>query len=82
MRLTSLLAIAYACSAMSMSAQVNVLTHRYDNARTGANLNETILTPSVVASNFGKLYARTVDGLIYAQPLYVSNVSIQRQGDS
>ncbi len=65
---------------MSISAQVNVLTHRYDNARTGANLNETILTPGVVASNFGKLYARTVDGLIYAQPLYVSNVSIQGQG--
>jgi hypothetical protein len=59
---------------------VNVLTQRYDNGRTGANLNETTLTSATVASNFGKLYSRTVDGLIYAQPLYVSNVSIQGQG--
>jgi hypothetical protein len=63
-----------------LGAQVNVLTQRYDNGRTGANLNETILTPAAVASNFGKLYARSVDGQIYGQPLYVSNVSVQGQG--
>ena len=70
----------YSFAVTGIRAQVNVLAQRYDNARTGANLNETILTPATVATNFGKLYARAVDGSIYGQPLYVSNVSIPGQG--
>jgi hypothetical protein len=67
--------LAYAC--VPAMAQVNVYTRSYDNARTGANLQETILTPANVnATNFGKLFTVHTDGEIYAQPLYVSNLAI------
>jgi hypothetical protein len=59
----------------------SVLTQRYDNARTGQNLAETVLTPTNVNKNtFGKIAQYGVDGFIYAQPLYVPNVSIPGQG--
>jgi outer membrane protein assembly factor BamB len=63
-------------SAVAM-AQVNAYTRSYDNARSGANLQETILTPANVSSTgFGKLFTVHTDGEIYAQPLYVSNLAI------
>jgi hypothetical protein len=63
------------------SAQVNVPTYHNDNARTGANLNETTLTPGNVNVNtFGKLFSYDVDGAVYAQPLYVSGLGITGQG--
>src|SRR5207244_12759831 len=68
-------------AALPLTAQVNIVTQHNDNFRTGANTNETILTPANVAStNFGKLFANPVDGRIYAQPLYVQGVAIPGKG--
>lgn len=56
-------------------APVNILTQHNDNARTGANLNETVLnTSNVNANQFGRLFTRDLDGYPYAQILYVSQL--------
>ncbi len=60
-----------------VTTAADVLTWRNDAARTGQNLNETVLTPSNVnVSTFGKKFAFTVDAFIYGQPLVVTNQSI------
>src|ERR1039457_67269 len=62
------------------ASTVNVLTQHNDNLRTGANLNEFVLTVSNVnTGQFGKLVTRTVDGQIYAQPLYVNGLIISNK---
>ena len=59
----------------------NVTTYHNDNARSGQNLGETILTPSNVnSSTFGKLFVISVDGKVDAEPLYLAQVSIPNQG--
>ncbi|MGA8143244.1 MAG: immunoglobulin domain-containing protein [Candidatus Acidiferrales bacterium] len=55
----------------------NVLTYHNDIGRTGQNLNETILThTNVNSTNFGKKAFLAADGLVDAEPLYVSNLKI------
>src|SRR5690242_14464538 len=62
---------------LALAAQVSVVQNRYNEANTGANLHETILTPfNVNVARFGKLYNYSVDGAVYAQPLYMPSVSI------
>lgn len=56
---------------------VSVLTQHNDLARTGANLQEAILTPRNVDSNhFGMLFKRILDDQVYGQPLLATNVRI------
>jgi hypothetical protein len=68
-------------SAIAGSGQVNVTTQHNDNFRSGQNVRETILAPANVnASSFGKLFSQAVDGQVYAQPLYLSQVTIPGLG--
>jgi outer membrane protein assembly factor BamB len=68
------------CTALASSA-TDVTTYHYDVARTGHNLQETTLTGSnVKSSSFGKLFTFPVDGIIDAQPLYLSAVAIPGKG--
>jgi Immunoglobulin domain/Immunoglobulin I-set domain len=58
-------------------AGTDVVTYKYDVMRTGQNLAESTLTLSNVASTtFGKLRNLMVDGLVDAQPLYVSQLAV------
>ena len=60
---------------------VNVLTYHNDGTQSGLNPDETVLTPSNVNSaDFGKVFSAPVDGQIYAQPVYMSGLSIPGQG--
>jgi hypothetical protein len=55
----------------------DVVTYKYDVMRTGQNLTETTLTPSNVSSTtFGLLRNLVVDGLVDAQPLYLSGLTV------
>ena len=67
-------------SAGIANCQVAVTTHHYDISRTGQNLAEPVLnTSNVNANTFGKLFSRGLDGQIYAQPLYVPDLSVAGQ---
>jgi hypothetical protein len=62
---------------------VDVLTDRNNlpGNDSGANLNETQLTPANVNSNtFGQLFSYPVDGQIYGEPLIKTNVAIPGKG--
>ena len=60
------------------SSTVNVLTYHNDIERTGRNSAEKILTWSnVKSSGFGKVGFLSVDGLVDAEPLYVSNLTVK-----
>ena len=64
-----------------IQTNANVLTYHNDLARTGQDLNETILTPANVnVNNFGQLFTYPLDGWVFTQPLYVAGVSIPGQG--
>jgi uncharacterized protein YjdB len=57
---------------------VNITTWHVDNNRSGLNSSETSLTPANVEQpgHFGKLFSYLVDGYAYAEPLLMSNVTI------
>jgi fibronectin type 3 domain-containing protein len=68
---------AWQAIATTSSPPTNILTYHNNTNSTGANLNETALTPGTVNVNtFGKDFGVPVDGQVYAQPLYMSGVNI------
>jgi hypothetical protein len=67
MRLSAVQSAIFALTLSSLSCIAQVTTSQYDNSRTGATLNEKILTPqNVNARQFGKVGAFQVDGPVYA----------------
>lgn len=66
-----------ASATVGVTDLAGVYTYHNDLARTGANSQEYLLTPANVnSSSFGKIFSCTVDGAIYAQPLWVPNLTI------
>src|SRR5579863_9143297 len=56
----------------------DITTYKYDRARTGQNLTESVLTTANVTSgSFGLLRFLSADGKVDAQPLYLSGLSVQ-----
>jgi hypothetical protein len=73
--LACLLTVVLALTASAFAT--DVVTYHNDMARSGQNLQETILTTNNVnSSGFGKLFTMPVDSVIDAEPLYLSGVSI------
>jgi hypothetical protein len=79
----SVIATSVANNTQSAAATIGVTdlsgvtTYHNDLSRDGVNAQEYALTTSnVTTSTFGKLFSCAADGAIYAQPLWVPNVSI------
>ncbi|HRI20645.1 MAG TPA: discoidin domain-containing protein, partial [Panacibacter sp.] len=67
---------------VSVYAQSSVLTQHNDLNRTGWYSEEKLLnTKNVKAGSFGKIFTRTVDDQIYAQPLVMLNVAMPAAGN-
>ena len=80
-RRTWLPLIAGLLAASLAQAQTDVLVSHYDGPRTSANLAETTLSvANVNSASFGKVYAYPVDGMVFAQPLVKSNLTIPGKG--
>jgi hypothetical protein len=78
----TVMAVSNANASVSASSMVavtdltGVYTHHNDVQRTGQNLKEYGLTPTTVnSSTFGPLFSCPVDGFVYAQPLWVANLT-------
>ncbi len=64
-----------ATTTVTATGKIDVLTYHYDNLRDGVDSDESILTPqNVNSTTFGKLFSVPVDGDVYAQPLYKSDL--------
>jgi len=76
-RLYSLALIIVSCLFSGVSEGQDVLTYHNNIARTGLDAKETQLTlTNVNSSTFGLLFVLPADGLVDAQPLYVSSVNV------
>src|SRR5882724_2836008 len=81
MKLPAIYCVVLVLALVMIPAVAQVTTSQYDNSRTGATLNETVLTPqNVNTTRFGRLGAFKVDGAVYAQPLFIPAVEIPGKG--
>jgi hypothetical protein len=72
-----LLLFAIVCALTPSARSQDVLTYHDNNARTGLDNEETILTLANVNYNtFGLLFIAPADGHVDAEPLYLSSVSV------
>ncbi len=84
MKLSSLISVALAaaavvvaCSGAAYAYSRQVVTHHYDNGRSGWSSREAILTPQNVGSDqFGLLATVPLNGTAYAQPLIAPDQQI------
>jgi hypothetical protein len=66
-----------AAATIGVTDFAGVTTYHNDVSRDGANTQEYALTASnVTTSTFGKLFSCTVDEAVYAQPLWVANLTV------
>ncbi|MBV8901660.1 MAG: pyrrolo-quinoline quinone [Verrucomicrobia bacterium] len=64
----------------TLAAGQDVLTSRNDQARSGVQSRERILTPETVKTRLKFIRSLAVDGQVYAQPLYVSAADVYIDG--
>ena len=81
LRLIAIILLCFLVAGASLAFCEDVLTYHNNTARNGANTSETTLTPANVnSSSFGRLFTISVDGLVDAEPLYLSSVPITGKG--
>jgi hypothetical protein len=69
------------CFGIAPAVSIDVLSSRYDDQRTGANLEETILTTrNVNKEQFELFHSYDTRDDVYAQPLFVSDLAIPTRG--
>src|SRR5208282_2098034 len=75
--LPALLLLAILCASASPAHAQDVLTYHNNNARTGLYSSEATLNlTNVNSATFGKLFTVPADGLVDAEPLYLSAVTV------
>lgn len=78
---TASLGPSQANATVYVSNYSGTFTYHNDSLRTGQNLTETVLSSANVnPAQFGKLFSYPLDGISFASPLYVANVSIPSAG--
>jgi fibronectin type 3 domain-containing protein len=66
-----------ASASIAVTDLTGVTTYHNDLSRDGANTREFALTTAIVkTATFGKLFSCSVDGAIYAQPLWVAGLTV------
>jgi outer membrane protein assembly factor BamB len=69
--------LVFAAGMLNAASATDVTTYHNNIERTGQNSQETILTlGNINSTSFGKLFTLPVDGIIDAEPLYLSAVTI------
>lgn len=69
--------ISSASATIAVTTYSGTFSWRNDTSLTGQNRQELALTPTTISDGqFGKLFSCSVDGYVYAQPLYVANANL------